>query len=219
VLSDAAKGFSIGDNPLRVHWLLRRLTLERFDLARRSAVLTTACETAALGWLVDFADSAHSNYHPRDGSAPSPEYKCLTTLDDAETLRDKALERIREASQSDELAANTRLPYLLYRWRDSARDDGAEVRRWSETQLARDEMVVAFAKAFTSHGWSQSVADTVARRTTMANVTGLEAILNKERLRARVEELAARDTLPEPDAQIVSEFLEAWKRHDKNPRG
>jgi predicted KAP-like P-loop ATPase len=32
VPSDEARGFSIGDNQLRIHWLLRRLTRERFDL-------------------------------------------------------------------------------------------------------------------------------------------------------------------------------------------
>jgi predicted KAP-like P-loop ATPase len=56
VPSDAAKAFSIGDNYLRIHWLLRRLTFERFDLVKRSALFMTACETAALGWLIDFSD-------------------------------------------------------------------------------------------------------------------------------------------------------------------
>ena len=57
VPSDAAKAFSVGDNRLRIYWLLRRLTLERFDLAKRSAILKATCETAALAWMVDFASS------------------------------------------------------------------------------------------------------------------------------------------------------------------
>ena len=219
VPADAAKGFSIGDNHLRIHWLLRRLTLDRFDLAKRSAVFMAASETAALAWLVDFSDSAYRDYHPREGTTPEPESKCLTTVDDANILRVKATERIREASKSNELATNSRLPYLLYRWRDMADDEGAEVKGWCEAQLAKDAMIVAFAKAFTSYGWSQSVADTVARRTTMANVAGLESIMNKQLFRARVEELAACNTPPELGAQILSEFLEAWKHHDNNPRG
>jgi predicted KAP-like P-loop ATPase len=219
VPSDAAKAFSLGDNPLRIHWLLRRLTLERFDLAKRSALFLAACEIAALGWLVDFSDSAYSDYHPREGKTPEPENRCLTTANDAEILRSKAIDRIRDASNSSELIANAKLPYLLYRWRDMAKDDGIEVKRWCDAQLARDDMVIAFAKAFTAHGWSQSIADTVAQRTTLASITGLESIMNKEEFRARIEELAARDTLPTSNTQIVHEFLEAWKRHDKNPRG
>jgi hypothetical protein len=43
VPSDEERGFSIGDNQLRIHWLLRRLTRERFDLATRSAIFVVAC--------------------------------------------------------------------------------------------------------------------------------------------------------------------------------
>ena len=99
VSSDAAKAFSIGDNNLRIYWLLRRLTLERFDLERRSAVFMAACETAALCWLVDFASSAFHDYHPREGKVPESESKCLTTGADAEKLRDQALLRIRAAAE------------------------------------------------------------------------------------------------------------------------
>jgi predicted KAP-like P-loop ATPase len=42
VEADEAKAFSIGSNLLRIHWLLRRLTLERFDLVRRSEIFMTA---------------------------------------------------------------------------------------------------------------------------------------------------------------------------------
>jgi predicted KAP-like P-loop ATPase len=71
VESDRAAPFDMGDNQLRIHWLLRRLARERFDLARRSAVFMTACEGAPLGWLVDFAESAYTDYHPRDEKALS----------------------------------------------------------------------------------------------------------------------------------------------------
>jgi predicted KAP-like P-loop ATPase len=59
VASDAGKALSIGDNQLRIHWLLRRLTLERFVLAARSELFKAACQPAALSWLVHFATSAY----------------------------------------------------------------------------------------------------------------------------------------------------------------
>jgi predicted KAP-like P-loop ATPase len=218
VASDAAKAFSIGDNHLRIRWLLRRLTLERFELAARSALFMAACKTAALSWFVDFATSAFDDYHPREGKPPEPEDKCLTTEADAEHLRGQALARIRAGAESGELARHPQLGYLLYRWLDLAEDDGAEVRRWTDAQLADDAMIVKFAQALTSHGWSQSVGDTVAQRTTLANISSLELIMDKDRLRARLEEVEAKDTLSETDGQAVSDFLEAWQRGDQNGR-
>jgi hypothetical protein len=220
--ADAARGFSIANNQLRIHWLLRRLTLDRFDLAKRSAIFVTACKKAALGWLIDFAESAYRDYHPREGKNPEPEQNCLTTLSDAESLHRKELGRIRGASKSDELGDHRELPYLLYRWRDVAHNDGAEVKQWTNKQLAHDDMVVKFAKAFTSYSWSQGLGfagmgDMVARRDTRANVNTLEMIMDKARFRARVEELAAKEALAKPQAEIIRTFLDAWLRHDKNP--
>jgi hypothetical protein len=219
VPSDVAKVFLFGDNNLRTHRLLRRLTLERFDLKKRSAIFKAACETAALGWLVDFADSAFNDCHPHDGTAPASEGQCLTTAAEAAELHGKALLRIRGAADCGALGTHASLAYLLYRWRDLAGDGGAEVKQWSDAHLALDEMIIKFAKAFTSYRWSQSEKrDTVPRRTTHANVAEIEAIMNKEKFRARVEELAARDNLAKVEGEIVREFLGAWRRHDKDPR-
>jgi predicted KAP-like P-loop ATPase len=222
VPSDVARGFSIADNQLRIHWLLRRLTLERFDLPKRSALFMVACETAALGWLVSFVDSAYCDYHPRDGKGPEAEQNCLTTALDAESLHDNAIERIRSASKSGELATHNALAYLLYRWRAFAADNGAEVRQWTRAQLDHDDMVVKFAKSFTSYSWSQGMGfaglgDMVARRNTRANVATLDTIMDKDRFRRRIEELATNDTLAKSDAEVVREFLEAWRRNDENP--
>jgi hypothetical protein len=221
VPADQSRGFGFANNTLRMHWLLRRLTRERFDLAKRSQVLTAACETAPLGWLVDFASSAYEDYHPRDGKKPEAEQNCLTTAADSERLRAKAIERTRSAATSGELLGHQQVPYLLYRWRDA--DGGTGVKKWTEEQLKRDDAVIILAKAFTSYSWSQGLGldglgDMVAKRNTRASVGGLEAIVDKARFLARVEELAASDTLSDTDAETIREFLEAWKRHDKNPR-
>ena len=215
--ADKAKAFGIGDNQLRIHWLLRRLTLERFDLPKRSAVFMTAAETAPVGWLVDFAASAYDDYHPREREQPEPEEKCLTTSGDADRLRQMAVEKIRRAARSGELIGHKRMPYLLFRWRDLAGDDGAEVKGWLDEHLAHDEAIVSLSKALTTYSWSQSMGDMVARRITRAGVSRLELILDKTRFRARVEELAAKPDLPPADAESVRAFLDAWKRHDVNP--
>jgi hypothetical protein len=208
---------------LRIHWLLRRLTRERFDLPRRSAVFMAACEGAPLGWLVDFTDSAYCDYHPREGKNPEPEENCLTTAADADALRTKALERLRDAAASGALAAAKNLAYLLFRWRAFADDDGAEVMAWVNAQMDNDAMVATFAKAFTSYSWSQGLGidglgDMVAKRKTEANVGSLDKILDRDKLRARVEAVAAAGTLSPGENEAVQEFLEAWKKLDRKER-
>jgi predicted KAP-like P-loop ATPase len=215
--ADKAGAFGFGDNQLRIHWLLRRLTFDRFDLAARSQTLMLAAENAALSWLVDFAQSAHRDHHPRDGEKTESERQCLTTKVDAKALRARALSRIREASQSGELAISKRLPYLLFVWHEFAEDEGDEVKAWTAAQMDDDAMIAIFAKAFTSYSWSQSLGiggmgDTVAQRRIRAQVDSLDKIFDVPTLRKRVEELAASDT-------AVNEFLTAWRQRDKGAEG
>jgi len=46
----------------------------------------------------------------------------------------------------------------------------------------------------------------------------IDTILDKGLLRRWVEDLASKGSLPKSDAEAISEFLEAWRRQDKNPR-
>jgi predicted KAP-like P-loop ATPase len=218
VEADVARGFQIGDNQLRIHWLLRRLTLQRFDLPKRSALIVTASENAALSWLVDLARSAYRQRYPNEGDPPKREEECLTTEADANALRQRALDRIRAASQSGELARQSRhLPFLLLMWRELAADDGGEVKAWTAAKIKDDAMIAAFAKAFTSYSWSQSLGfaglgDTVAKRNIRAEIDALDRLSDVSIFRARVEEVAAKGDI------VVSDFLTAWRRREENPR-
>jgi predicted KAP-like P-loop ATPase len=218
VEADVAKGFQIGDNQLRIHWLLRRLTLERFDLSKRSALIMTASENAALSWLVDLSRSAYRQRHPKVGDQPKREAECLTTEADANALRQRALDRIRAAGSSGELARQSRhLPFLLLMWRELAADDGEEVKAWTAAQMKDDTTVAAFSKAFTSYSWSQSVGfaglgDTVAKRNARAEIGALDSLLDVSFFRARVEEVAAKGDV------VAIDFLTAWRRREENPR-
>jgi KAP family P-loop domain len=218
VESDKERGFSFGDNELRIHWLLRSLTRDRFDLPARSKLFVAACDKASLTWFVDFAMSAYTDYHPREGKQPESEVNCLTTEPDADALNGLVLKRIRAASKSGELASSKRLAWLMFRWRDLAVDDGLEVKKWAKKQLKDDAMVAIFAKAFTSYSWSQGMGmvglgDTVAKRNTNASVDSLDKVLDRDLLRKRVEEVAAKGGTDEA-AKAVSEFLTAWKKKD-----
>lgn len=165
--------------------------------------------------MASFADSAWTDYHPREGRELEPEDKCLTTAADAETLRKLLGDRIADASKDASLLKSQDLAYLLYRWSDLTHDDGGTVKQWAAAQLATDEGVKQFAVAFTSYGWSQGLGmgglgDLVARRTTRAQVKGLDRLMDVAEFRRRVEEVAVGGDSPE-----VSEFLEAWRRQER----
>jgi predicted KAP-like P-loop ATPase len=218
--ADQARGFDIGSNRLRLHWLLRSLLSSRTTLEERSALLMRAMTSASLSWLVDVATSAWDDYHPRDGT-PEPSEKCLLTMGDAGGLRARALAAIEEAAKDGSLGGHADLAPLLYRWRYFAEDDGAAAKAWTSAALEDDAMVARLAAAFTAHSWSHGMGfhglgDMVAKRSDRASVEGLEKIMDKDRFRGRVEEVAARTDLPDEQAGAIQRFLRAWQRRDEN---
>jgi predicted KAP-like P-loop ATPase len=212
--ADNSRGFSIGSNHLRIHWLLRSLTNDRTTLQQRSTIFSNACQDAALSWLENFVSSAWVDYHPREGNLPEPEAKCLVTEGDLETLRIKFLQRVTNAAQNGELLKSPNLPSLLYRWRDLACDDGLAVKAWTTSILDDDQAISHLAKAFTSYGWQQGIGgvglgDHVARRITHADVNGLDSILDVARFRTRLETLENDASYPH-----VSAFMSAWRKRE-----
>lgn len=213
VEADTAKGFSMGSNELRLHWLLRALTKERMSLDERSTIFRQACNTASLGWLADFTRSAWTDYHPQEGKEREPPENCLTTEDDAEQLRELLYTQIQAAAADGTLLTHRDLPFLLHSWVELASDDGAEVRAWTFAAFATDDGVRQLAKAFTSYSWTQGMGDTVAKRVTRVNPKGMGRLLDLDMFRPRVEAVAAADGNPE-----VQEFLEGWRRADRGDR-
>lgn len=212
VEADAAPAFRIADNELRLHWLMRRLILERMPLVERSDVLVKACESAQVGWLAALASSAWDDYHPREGKTPEPPENCLTTENDAHILRDMLRRRIEVAAKDGTLATHRDLTFLLFSWSDIAGDDGVAARAWTAELLASDAGVKQLAMACTSTGWSQGMGglgDLVAKRTTHARMKGREKFVDLDAFRKRVKEVASTGSTIE-----VVEFLEAWRRAD-----
>ena len=175
-----------------------------------------------MGWLADFSNSAYRDYYPVNNKSREPEENCLTPEADVIGLEAFTLARIRAASQSGELLNARRLARLLFVWGELAKDDGAEVKAWAAEQFKNDAAIATFARAFTRYSWSQGLGmaglgDTVAKRNTRAGVEYLDKVLDLAALRSRVEELDARNST-DADGAAIHEFLEAWRRHDKNPR-
>src|SRR5207245_1626624 len=90
-------GFSIGDNHLRIHWLIRKLTWERCDLDERSEIFLAACQAAQMGWLVDFTSSAIADHFPREGKEPEPPERCLVKKECLYELKAHTIKTIQSA--------------------------------------------------------------------------------------------------------------------------
>lgn len=213
-------GLQFGDNHLRIHWLVRKLTFDRCDLDERSKIFLAACQNAQVGWLVDFTSSAISDYFPREGREAEPTEKCLVNEDDISKLKLHTLSIIKSAAASGELIVHARLPYILYRWREFAEDDGFSVMTWTKGQLDIDESVSMLAQAFTGESWSQGMGivglgDRVAMRDVRASVEGLGKIIDVGEFRRRLEAIEKDESLDKKLKERVLVFLEAWRRKEK----
>lgn len=207
---------AIGDTSLRYHWLIRRLTSDRFTLNERTDAYLTATENASLGWLVDFTASARDHYRESD-SGPRREEDCLTSEDAIAPLVDRTLTAIRAAAADGSLQQHNDLIHILYRWRDFTNNDPTEVRAWTDTLLADDDALVIFAREMTGESWSQGMGfqglgDRVAQRHVRAQIDENTDILDVDRFRAELERVQASGQLDEPSQKTVDDFLEAWAR-------
>jgi len=212
-------GFSIGNNHLRIHWLIHKLMSERCDLDERSRILMAACQDAQVGWLVDLTSSAISDHFPNKDKEPEPPEKCLLKKEVLSELKAHAIKTIKSAASSGKLLLHPHLPYILFQWSEFAEEGGAEVKAWTMEQLKNDESVSMLARAFTSESWSHSMGmfglgDRVAMRKVRASVDGLERILDVDEFRRRLEEIENGNTLDGDRRQSIQVFLEAWRKRE-----
>ena len=207
---------AFGNTTRRYHWLIRRLTYQRFTLLERTDLYLSALQQASLGWLVDFVDFAKGDYRERE-NGPQREEDCLTHEDAIDGLIEDALEAIRSSAREGSLLNHQDLIYILYRWRDFLGNDPSEVRAWTNPLLENDEALVVFARALTGETWSQGMGfvglgDRVPERGTRAQISESTDILDVDAFRGRLETLQGAGTLDEEGQKTVDDFLEAWRR-------
>ena len=205
-----------GDTTLRYHWLIRRLTKDRFTLDERTDMYMSATEHASLGWLVNFTSSARNDYRERE-NGPRRDEDCLVREDAIVPLVDRALAAIRTAATDGSLLNHKDLISILYRWRDFSGNDPTEVRAWTDPLLNDDNALVIFARELTGESWSQGMGfsglgDRVAQRHMRAQIDENTDILDVDRFRAELQRLQASGQLDEPSQKTVDDFLVAWDR-------
>lgn len=206
---------AVGNTTYRYHWLIRRLTNDRFDLDQRTDLYMSTTEAASIGWLVDFASSAYRDHHPRD-DRPQREEDCLVRADALPVLIERALTAIRSAAADGSLLHHRDLISILYRWRDFL-DDPVEPRAYTDLLLEDDEALVILAREFTGESWSRSMGftglgDRVSQRHVRAQIESESGILDVTRFRTELERLQSSGDLDEASQTIVDTFLYAWDR-------
>ncbi|MCZ4273380.1 KAP family P-loop NTPase fold protein [Maritalea porphyrae] len=217
--NDAEKGMmAMANTSLRYHWLIRRLTRDRFSLDERTEVYLKATEKASLGWLVDFVSSAKGDYQPRDNKPPTREEDCLVSEDALGELTERALNAIRAAAANGTLIDHRDLLYILYRWADLMDNDASEVRAWTDAQLENKDALVVLARAMTGKSWTSgmggfgALGDRVAKVSTTAQISDDTVILDTAAFRAALEQNMETNGLDTDAKQDVQKFLDAWDR-------
>jgi predicted KAP-like P-loop ATPase len=212
---DDERGFMTGSTRLRFHWLIRRLTEDRFTLEERSAMYVAATANASTGWLVDFTSSAVDDYRPKEGESVNID-QCLVLEAVLPELKARSLQKLHNAAQSGELIQMRDLIYNLYRWHDFSTNEGSEVKGWLAEQMKDDAVLVTLAKAFTGESWSTGLGgfgglgDRVSKRNVRAQITDDTPLLDAAAFRAQLERIVTERKLKEDDLVAVETLLNAW---------
>lgn len=216
---DAEKGmWAIANTSLRFHWLIRRLTRDRFTIGERTELYMKSTERAALGWLVDFVSSARDDYREREGRQPTREEDCLTTEAALPKLTERALNSIRSAAATGTLLSHRDLLYILHRWADFMENDASEVRAWTDALLKDPKGLVALAQAMTGESWSAgmggfgSLGDRVSRRSVTAQIREDTDIIDASAFREALTNVRDKGEVSAEEREIVRVFLDAWDR-------
>ena len=201
---------------LRYHWLIRRLTDQRFTLPERTKLYMNAVPQASLGWLVEFVSSAkHDPDRKSKTGGPLREEDHLVQEGVIGDLVKHALKAIRLSAANGSLLNHRDLMAILYRWRYFLDNDPSEVRAWTDSQLENDATLVTFARELTGETLSHRMGERIPRRNKQVRIEENTGIFDMDRFCSRLEALQEAGTLDEEKHKIVEVFLETWRKREK----
>ena len=216
LIKDADRGFMAHTNTrLRFHWLIRRLTADRFSIAERSEMYWAAVDTASLGWLVYFVRSSRNHYRMHEGQQRREE-DCFVSQETVDELTPVALNAIRLAAADMSLIKHKDLIYLLYSWRDFMNNDPSEIRKWTDDLLSNPEALILLASALTGQSWSMggigALSDRVSIPTIVAKIDIETDIIDLPAFVTALKRLLHDEPLDESSHDTVTQFLTALEQ-------
>ncbi len=216
---DDGRGFSSHvDTRIRVHWLMRRATKDRFSIDERTELYLAATEKASLGWQADFVVSAQDDHRERENGQRIAEDDHLVAESALVVVVERTLSAIRAAAADGSLIRQRRLAQVLHVWRRLCADDPREVRAWTDGLLNNDVAVIALAQHWTGQSWSASMGgngslgDRVAKATPQALIDSTTEVVDVERFRAVLERIRAEQASTDDARLVAGSFLDAWDR-------
>ncbi len=216
---DADNGFmGIANTTLRYHWLIRRLTQNRFTIEERTDMYLKAIRTASLGWLVDFVSSARDDYQEDASRQPTTQEDCLTSKHILSEITVLALNSIRSASVDGSLLVHKDLLYILYSWVDFMDNDPKETRAWTDSLLDDKKALLILVKAMTGSLWSMgmgtsgTLGDRVSKRTVRAQISDSTPVIDAKKFRVAIERIAKDKNSDNDERESIDIFLAAWDR-------
>jgi hypothetical protein len=214
--TDPDQGFlAVANTTLRYHWLMRRLTRERFTIDERTHVYLAATEAAPLGWIVECANAARRDYRASEKGLRREE-DCQVTEEAANgPLTERALKAIGATADNGSLVRHPDLLYILYAWRNFLGGDATEVRAWTDSLMQNDEALAILARRMTGTSWTASggfgsLADRVARPSVQAMIADDTDIIDVASFRAGLERIRDEAGLDDDRRTEVQIFLDAW---------
>ncbi|HBR2019183.1 TPA: KAP family NTPase [Klebsiella pneumoniae] len=220
---DADSGFmAMANTTLRYHWLIRKLTRNRFSIEERTDMYLKATEAASLGWLINFVSSARGDYQVREDRQPTAEEDCLVSENVLPELTKRALNAIRTSSADGSLLVHKDLLYILYRWIDFMGGDPTEARAWTDSLLDDRKALLILVKVMTGASWSMgmggfgSLGDRVSKRTVRAQISDDSPVIDARKFRAAIEKIANDKNSSDDEIASIQTLLSAW---DHRARG
>lgn len=213
--ADKAGGFAIGDNQLRIHWLLNNLLRNRFPQERRGEILERVCETSALGWLINFSNRSSREHSPANDEQRENQQEPFISNEVSNRIARLALDRLRAAAEDGSIVRQKRIMGLLLEWDD--RGNEGEVRQWTDAQLENNDFIINLAERLIRHSWTQGMGlfgdgDRVARRHDYVHLEPYTAVLDIPRFRTRVQQLLEDPNLPEDSKRKLERFTAVPER-------
>lgn len=220
---DADSGFmAMANTTLRYHWLIRKLTRNKFSIEERTDMYLKATEAASLGWLINFVSSARGDYQVREDRQPTAEEDCLVSENVLPELTKRALNAIRTSSADGSLLVHKDLLYILYRWIDFMGGDPTEARAWTDSLLDDRKALLILVKVMTGASWSMgmggfgSLGDRVSKRTVRAQTSDDSPVIDARKFRAAIEKIANDKNSSDDEIASIQTLLSAW---DHRARG